>query len=140
MSWLSQAWGGAGSSLTESTAATQWESMGIFSGDAPPLPTLTYMQARYMSAEGLFIAVTTGAAMGVGYQMINRTEKGPAEQDDLSGAGRSAGGGAVLFGALYVAAPGWLRFNMGFEPIVSGRTAALEAMAKQENLGTGWFS
>jgi len=84
----------------------------------------------------------TGAAIGVGYQILNRKEKGDSENDDVAGVSRSAVGGAVLFGGLYIAAPGWLRASMGFEPIVPGRTAALQAMQREEDLGStshrGW--
>ena len=52
------------------------------------------MQLRFMSPEGLFIAATTGAMMGVGWGILQRKEKGNSEDDDIAGVGRSAIGGA----------------------------------------------
>ncbi len=45
---------------------------------------------------------------------------------------RGALGGAVLFSGLYVMSPSWMRYAMGFEPVIVGRERAIKARYDKE--------
>ena len=107
--------------------------------DTTPQPELTFLQAKYLSAQGLAIAAATGCLIGVGHSMLNRTERGVNDKMEDHSIWRSAIGGTVLFGGLYLAAPPFLRAAMGFEPVVPGRKTALKALAELEGGSTSWW-